>query len=429
MVATITESAAPAALDPHRLRADFPIFRQRSNGHRLTYLDSAATSQKPVTVLDALDAFYCVSNANVHRGVYALSEAATAAYEGARARLARFIGAASTKEVVFVRNTTEAINLVAASWGRAALQPGDLIVLTELEHHSNLVPWQLLAQERGARLEFVPIDNHGRLDLNVLDHLLTLEPKLVALTHVSNALGTINPVTDIVRRAHRHGALVLIDGAQSVPHMPVDVQALDCDFLAFSGHKMLGPTGIGVLYGKRALLERMPPFMSGGDMIREVRLRQSTWNDLPWKFEAGTPDIAGAVGLGAAVDYLSGLGMASVRRHEAELVTRLLARLAAFPDITLYGPPPGELRAGVVSFNVAGIHPHDVATILDRHGVAIRAGHHCCQPLMARLRVPATCRASLYVYSTDEDVDRLLEGLAEVRQVLSLVSGIGSRLV
>jgi cysteine desulfurase / selenocysteine lyase len=321
--------------------------------------------------------------------------------------------------VVFVRNATEAINLVAASWGRGALQSGDLMVLTELEHHSNLVPWQILAQERGARLEFVPIDGHGRLDLGVLDRLLLLEPKLVALTHVSNALGTINPVADIVRRAHQRGAVVLIDGAQSVPHMPVDVAALDCDFLAFSGHKMLGPTGIGVLYGKQALLERMPPFLTGGDMIREVQLRQATWNDLPWKFEAGTPDIAGAVGLGAAVDYLSELGMAPVRRHEAELVTRLVGRLEAFPDITVYGPPPGEARAGVVSFNVADIHPHDVATILDRHGVAIRAGHHCCQPLMAHLRVPATCRASLYVYSTDEDIDRLLEGLAEVRKVFA----------
>jgi cysteine desulfurase/selenocysteine lyase len=419
MVATMTRSAAPAELDPHRLRADFPVFRQRSNGHRLTYLDSAATSQKPALVLDTVDTFYRRSNANVHRGVYALSEAATAAYEGARERVARFIGAAATREVVFVRNATEAINLVAASWGRGALQPGDLMVLTELEHHSNLVPWQILAQERGARLEFVPIDGHGRLDLDVLDRLLLLEPKLVALTHVSNALGTINPVAQIVRRAHRHGALVLIDGAQSVPHMPLDVAALDCDFLAFSGHKMLGPTGIGVLYGKQALLERMPPFLTGGDMIREVQLRQATWNDLPWKFEAGTPNIAGAVGLGAAVDYLSELGMASVRRHEADLVTRLFGRLEAYPDITMYGPPPGEVRAGVVSFNVADIHPHDVATILDRHGVAIRAGHHCCQPLMARLGVPATCRASLYVYSTDDDVDRLLEGLAEVRRIFS----------
>ena len=419
MAATVTQAATPAVLDPHRLRADFPIFRQRINDHRLTYLDSAATSQKPAAVLGVLDAFYRRSNANVHRRVYALGEAATAAYEGARTRLARFIGAASTKEIVFVRNTTEAINLVAASWGRSALRPGDRIVLTELEHHSNLVPWQMLAQERGLRLEFVPIDEYGRLELDVLDRLLLLEPKLVALTHVSNALGTINPVAGIVRRAHRHGALVLIDGAQSVPHMPVDVQALDCDFLAFSGHKMLGPTGIGVLYGKRALLEHMPPFLTGGDMIREVQLRQSTWNDLPWKFEAGTPDIAGAVGLGAAVDYLSGLGMASVRRHETELVTRLLARLAELPDVTLYGPPPDEARAGVVSFDVGGIHPHDVATILDRRGVAIRAGHHCCQPLMARLRVPATCRASLYIYSTDEDIDRLLEGLAEVRRVFS----------
>lgn len=419
MISAISRSAAPEVLDPHRLRADFPIFRQRSNDHRLTYLDSAATSQKPATVLDAVDDFYRLSNANVHRGAYALSEAATAAYERARATITTFIGAASTEEVVFVRNATEAINLVAATWGRTALQSGDRIVLTELEHHSNLVPWQLLAQERGLQLEFVPIDDRGRLDLEALDRLLALGPKLLALTHVSNALGTINPVAEIVRRAHRHGALVLVDGAQSVPHMPVDVQALDCDFLAFSGHKMLGPTGIGVLYGKRSLLERMPPFLTGGDMIREVTVQQATWNDLPWKFEAGTPNIAGAVGLGAAADYLREVGMAAVRHHEAELAGRLVARLAAFPGVTVYGPPPGKTRAGVVSFNLGGVHPHDVATILDRHGVAIRAGHHCCQPLMARLGVPATCRASLYVYSTDEDIDRLLDGLANVRRVFS----------
>ena len=415
MLAATTET-----LDARRVRADFPIFARLMQDRPLTYLDSAATSQKPEVVLRTLDDFYRLTNANIHRGVYSLSEEATAAYEGARERIARFIGAASPEEVVYVRNTTEAINLVAYSWGRTNIQTGDRIVLTELEHHSNLVPWQLLAAEKGAILEFVPIDDQGQLDLAAYDGLLALRPKLVAFGHVSNALGTINPVAELTQRAHAAGAVVLVDGAQSVPHLPVDVQQLDCDFLAFSGHKMCGPTGIGVLYGKRALLEAMPPFLGGGDMIREVQPRQSTWNDLPWKFEAGTPDIAGAVGLGAAVDYLSTLDMAAVRAHEQALVAVLQARLRALPGVTVYGPPPEAARGGVVSFNVGDVHPHDVASILDRHGVAIRAGHHCCQPLMRRLGVAATSRASLYVYSTEEDVERLVAGLADVARIFRL---------
>jgi cysteine desulfurase / selenocysteine lyase len=361
---------------------------------------------------------YRRTNANVHRGVYALSEEATAAYEDARERIARFIGAESSQEIVFVRNTTEAINLVAWTWGRVNIGAGDLIVLTELEHHSNLVPWQLLAAERAARLECVPIDAQGRLRLDVLDQLLAQRPKLVAISHISNALGTINPVNEIARRAHRSGAVVLVDGAQSVPHMPMNVIALDCDFLALSGHKMCGPTGIGVLYGKRALLEAMPPCMGGGDMIREVHLRHSTWNDVPWKCEAGTPDIAGAIGLGAAVAYLESCGMEAIAQHERTLTRYAVDRLGALPGVTCFGPPPGATdRAGVISFVVDQVHPHDVASILDRHGVAIRAGHHCRQPLMRRLEVSATARASFYVYSTEADIERLVAGLNGVRRV------------
>ena len=413
---------APTAsvLDAHRLRAEFPIFARPVHGLPLTYLDSAATSQKPEVVLRTLDDFYRQTNANIHRGVYTLSEEATAAYEGARERIARFLGAASPQEIIYVRNTTEAINLVANTWGRTNIRAGDRIVLTDLEHHSNLVPWQLLAAEKAAVLEFVPINDQGQLDLAAYDRLLALQPKLVAVGHVSNALGTINPVAEMTRRAHAAGAVVLVDAAQSVPHRPVDVQQLDCDFLACSGHKMCGPTCIGVLYGKRALLEAMPPFLGGGDMIREVQRQHSTWNDLPWKFEAGTPDIAGAVGLGAAVDYLSALGMEAVRAHEQALAEVLQARLRALPSVTVYGPPLGEERGGVASFNIGDVHPHDVASILDRHGVAIRAGHHCCQPLMRRLGLAATSRASLYVYSTEEDIERLVAGLTDVARIFRL---------
>ena len=406
--------------DARRVRADFPIFGRAIHGRPLAYLDSAATAQKPEAMLRALDAYYRQSNANVHRGVYTLSEEATAAYEAARARLAAFLGAAGPEEVVFVRNATEAINLVAYTWGRANVGAGDRLLVTALEHHSNLVPWQRLAAERGAYLDVVPIDDAGRLDMGALDRLLGRRPKLVALTHVSNALGTVVPVAEIVRRAHAAGAVVLVDGAQSVPHRAVDVRALGCDFLACSGHKLGGPMGIGLLYGRRALLEAMPPFLGGGDMIRSVTWEGSTWNDLPWKFEAGTPDVAGAIGLAAAADYLAGLGMADVQAHEQALARHTLARLTDLPYVTTYGPPLGEERGGVVSFNVRGVHAHDVASILDRRGVAIRAGHHCCQPLMRRLGVAATARASFFVYSTGEEVQQLLDGLGDVARVFGL---------
>ena len=417
-MAQSTSVSSTAEPDFAALRNDFPIFRRTVHGKPLTYLDSAATSQKPEQVLRVLDHFYRESNANIHRGVYALSEEATAAHEHARARIATFIGAAAPEEVIFVRNTTEAINLVAYSWGRSQLRPGDRIVLTELEHHSNLVPWQLLASERDLTLDFVPIDACGRLDLAELYRLLEQGPRLVALTHVSNALGTINPIATIIQRAHQHGALVLVDGAQSVPHLGVDARALGCDFLAFSGHKMLGPTGIGVLWGRRELLEAMPPFLGGGDMIREVRLAGSTWNDLPHKFEAGTPAILEAVGLGAAVDYLSALGMPRVAAHEQALVQYAMPRLQAIPELTIYGPP-AERRGGVVSFALGEIHPHDLATLLDREGIAVRAGQHCAQPLHDHLGVAATARASFSVYTSSDEIDALADSLMRAREVFA----------
>lgn len=402
-----------APLDPYALRADFPILATTVRGRPLVYLDSAATSQKPRVVLETLDRYYREYNANVHRGIYEIAERATAAYEAARATLARFIGA-DAREIVFTRNTTEAINLVAHTWARQHIGRGDVIVLSEMEHHSNLVPWQLLAQERDADLEFIPITDEGRLRLDVYDVLLRLRPKLVAVTHVSNTLGTINPIREIVERAHAAGALVLVDGAQAAPHLPVDVRALGCDFYAFSGHKMLGPMGSGVLWARRDLLEAMPPFLGGGEMIREVRLRRSEWNEVPWKFEAGTPDVAAAVGLGAAAEYLMGLGMERVRAHEERLVAYALETLRrAVPAIVLYGPPAEE-RGGVVAFNLPGVHPHDVAQVLDRFGICVRAGHHCTMPLHERLDVAATTRASFSVFSTPEDVDALAAGLQEV---------------
>jgi cysteine desulfurase/selenocysteine lyase len=404
---------APEPLDPHALRADFPILAETVRGRPLVYLDSAATSQKPRVVLETLDRYYREYNANVHRGIYEIAERATAAYEAARATLARFIGA-DPREIVFTRNTTEAINLVAHTWARQAIGRGDVIVLTEMEHHSNLVPWQLLAQERDADLEFIPITDEGLLRLDVYDVLLRLRPKLVAVTHVSNTLGTINPIREIVERAHAAGALALVDGAQAVPHLPVDVRALGCDFYAFSGHKMLGPMGSGVLWARRELLEAMPPFLGGGEMIREVRLRRSEWNEVPWKFEAGTPDVAAAVGLGAAAEYLMGLGMERVRAHEQQLVAYALETLRReIPGIVLYGPP-AEQRGGVVAFNLPGVHPHDVAQVLDRFGICVRAGHHCTMPLHERLDVAATTRASFSVFSTTDDVDALAAGLREV---------------
>ncbi len=411
---------AQAPLDPVALRADFPILDQEVFGHRLVYLDSAATSQKPRSVIEAVDAYYRHDNANVHRGIYQLSERATAAYEGARVKVARLIGAPDPQAIVWTRNATEAINLVAYSWGRRNIGRGDVIVLTEMEHHANLVPWQVLAQEKDADLEFIPITDDGILRQDVFDVLLRLKPKLVAFTHVSNTLGTINPVEEMTRKAHAAGALVLVDGAQAVPHLPVDVAAIGCDFYTFSGHKALAPTGSGVLWGRRELLEAMPPFMGGGDMIREVHLRRSEWNDVPWKFEAGTPDISAQIGLGVAADYLLELGMDRLRDHERALVTYALEMLPReVPGIEIYGPPAG-LRGGVVPFNIPGVHPHDVAQVLDRFGVAIRAGHHCTMPLHERLDLGATARASFQAYTSKADIDALAAGLREVQRLFGV---------
>ncbi len=404
---------APArSLDAATIRNDFPLLAQSANdGRPFVYLDSAASSQKPASVIDALDHYYRHLNANVHRGVYQLSERATAEYEAARRLVASFINAVSDRECIFVRNTTEAINLVAQTWGRTNIGEGDLIVLSMMEHHSNIVPWQLLAAERGAELAYVPLTDDHRLDMAVFAELLRREPKLVAVTHVSNALGTINDVAAITRQAHAAGAVVLVDGAQGVPHMAVDVQALDVDFLAFSGHKMLAPMASGVLYGKRALLEAMPPFLVGGSMIRKVGLERSTWAEVPAKFEAGTPAVGDAIGLATAIQYLTRLGMDRVLAHEQAVVGYALQRLSEIPGITVYGPMDPAYRSGVVSFALERVHPHDVASILDAENVAVRAGHHCAQPLMATLGVVATTRASFYVYNTEADVDRLIDGL------------------
>ncbi len=405
---------------------DFPILSRTVHGKPLVYLDSGASSQKPRAVIDAMSAYYQTTHANVHRGVYELSEEATALMEKARVKVARFLNARQAKQVIFTRNTTESINLVAYSWGSANIHAGDLIVLTEMEHHSNLVPWQLLAQRTGARLEFIPVTDDGLLRLDIYEQLLRQQPKMVAFTHMSNVLGTINPAKAMIAQAHAAGAVALLDGAQGVPHLPVDVQELDADFLCFSGHKMLGPTGIGILYGKRDLLEAMPPFMGGGDMIRSVGLRHSTWNDLPWKFEAGTPAIAEAIGLGAAIDYLGALGMENVQRHEQAVTRYALEQLQAVPGVTLYGPPSTmnqgtAQRGGVVSFTVGEIHPHDLASILDQEaGVAIRAGHHCAQPLMDRYGLAATARASFYVYTLPEEIDALVKGLQKAIEIFSL---------
>lgn len=420
--ATNPAPAAPPAgrLDPDALRADFPILSTTAHGRPLVYLDSAATSQKPLAVIEAMDTYYREYNANVHRGIYSIGERATAAYEAARASVARFINAPDPREVVWVRNATEAVNLVAHSWGRRNIRRGDAIVLTEMEHHANLVPWQLLVQEQDGDLEFIPMTDDGILRLDVLDVLLRLKPKLVAFVQVSNTLGTINPVREIVDRAHAAGALVLVDGAQAVPHLAVDVQELGADFYVFSGHKMLGPTGSGALWARRELLEAMPPFMGGGEMIREVHLRRSEWHEVPWKFEAGTPDIAAAIGLGAAAEYLMAVGMDRVREHERDLVAYALEVLPReIPGIEIYGPLDPDLRSGVIPFNVPDVHPHDVAQVLDRSGVCIRAGHHCTMPLHERLDLSATARASFNVYSTRADVDVLVEGLKEVQRLFA----------
>ena len=404
------------------IAADFPILcRPTSRGKRLVYLDSAATSQKPRAVIDALVHYYENDNANIHRGVYELAERATNAFEGARAKIATFINAADAAEIIWTRNTTEAINLVSYAWGRTNLKPGDVILTTQLEHHSNLVPWQLLAQATGAVLRYIKVDAQGMHVLDDLDELLR-GCKLVALSHASNTLGTIAPLEIIVPRAHAAGAVVLVDGAQSVPNMPVDVRALDIDFFAASGHKMCGPTGIGFLYGKRALLEAMPPFLFGGDMIKRVSYETSTFNELPWKFEAGTSNIADAIALGAAVDYLNAIGMDRVREHERDVMTYAFERLEPLQarGLHIYGPQDPARIADVISFNFSDIHPHDLASILDIEGICIRAGHHCTMPLMALMGWPATARASFYIYNTRADVDALVAGLEKAAQVFRL---------
>ena len=420
------QARSETTVDWRKVRDAFPILKRTLHGKPLVYLDSTATSQKPQSVLDAMERYYETTNANIHRGVYELSEVATQQYEKARAKIARFIGAKSSREIIYTRNATEAINLVAYSWARHSLLAGDVVLLSKMEHHSNLVPWHILASERGVELGFLDVSPDGLLVLDDLDRQLE-GVKLVSVTHMSNVLGTINPVEYIIERAHAAGALVLLDAAQSVPHLPVDVSALDVDFLAFSGHKMCGPTGIGVLYAKRSLLEAMPPFLGGGDMISTVTLGGFTPNELPWKFEAGTPAIAEAIGLGAAVDYLAQLGMENVHHRELELTSYALNRLHELPGLTIYGPhitqsairnPQSAMeRGGVISFSMEGAHPHDIATILNMEGVCIRAGHHCCQPLMQHLDVPALARASFYVYSTEEDVDALVEGVVRVQEI------------
>ncbi len=415
---TQTEMVAAVALDVEAVRADFPILARQVHGKPLVFLDSAASSQKPESVLRAMDDYYRLHHANVHRGVYQISEEATALYEGARARVSKFINATCPKEIIWTRNATEAINLVAYSWGRANIKRGDRILLTEIEHHANLVPWQILAAETGAGLDFVPVADDGTLILDDLPKLLTPRTKLFAFTAMSNVLGTINPVKELAAAAHQAGALALVDAAQAVPHMPVDVQALDVDFLAFSSHKMLGPTGMGVLWGRRALLNAMPPFLGGGDMIREVHLRKSLWNELPWKFEAGTPAIAEAVGLGAAVAYLEAIGLPAIWHHEQELAASALARLAGVKGIRILGPS-AEKRGGLVSFTLGDVHPHDLAAFLDNAGIAIRAGHHCAQPVHERFGIPASARASFYLYNTTGEIDALANALDQAVAMFS----------
>jgi cysteine desulfurase/selenocysteine lyase len=404
--------------DVQRIRQDFPILQQQVNGKSLVYLDSTASSQKPLSVIEAMNTYYREYNANVHRGIYQISEKASEAYETARKKIGRFINARSWREVIFTRNATESINLAAYSWGLNNIKAGDVIITSEMEHHANLVPWQQVAARTGATVKYIPVDEHGYLDMATFDTWLTPAVKLVSITQMSNVLGTVTPVGEITQKAHAVGALVLLDGAQAVPHMPTDVQAFGCDFLAFSGHKMLGPTGIGVLWGRKEILADMPPFMTGGDMIKKVTFEGSTWNELPWKFEAGTPAIAEAVGLGAAIDYLNELGMHNVRRHEIELTTYAFDRLSQVEGIRIYGPHDPTARGGAVAFTLGDIHPHDIAAVLDSEGICVRAGHHCAMPLHDKLGLQATARASFYVYNLPEEVDRLAEGLDKARELL-----------
>lgn len=404
------------------IRDDFPLLSQTVDGKPLVYLDSAATSQKPRQVLEALSEYYRSCNANVHRGIYRLAEEATARYEEARAKLAAFLGAARPEEIVFTRGTTEALNLVAATWGRANIGPGDEILLTEMEHHSNIVPWQMLAAERGAILRYIPVTDEGRLDLDAFDRLLAGRPKLVGLAHQSNVLGTINPVRRIADRAHQAGALVVVDAAQSVPHQRVDVAALGADFLAFSGHKMLGPMGIGGLWARYALLDAMPPYHGGGEMIISVGLDRSTYKDPPYKFEAGTPNVADAIALGVAVDYMRQVGLDAITEHVHDLTAYALLRLKEIPGLVIYGPQTATDRGGAVAFTLDRVHPHDVAQVLDGEGIAVRAGHHCAEPLHRRFGIPASARASFHLYNTRAEVDALVEGLLKVRRLFARAS-------
>ena len=404
-------------LNVQEIRKDFPILlRKTHDSVPLVYLDSTATSQKPLAVIEAMDLYYRQSNANIHRGVHTLAEEATAMYEEAREKIAKFINAPSARQIIYTRNTTESINLVAHSWARANLKTGDLVILTEMEHHSNLVPWHMLQADRGIELDFIPVTETGLLDLDAYKTLLSRSPKLISFTHMSNVLGTINPAADIIRMAHEAGAVTLVDAAQSVPHLHVDVQALDADFLAFSAHKMCGPTGIGALYGRLELLESMPPFLGGGDMIKEVKLRSFKPNTLPHKFEAGTPAIAEAVGFGAAVDYLNSVGMDNIASHEHGITEYALERLEEIPGVRVFGPDAGH-KGGVAAFTLEGVHPHDVAQILDRDGIAVRAGHHCAQPLHEKFGIPATSRASFYLYNTKDEVDLLVNGIYKVKEL------------
>ncbi len=407
-------------LDVNRVRQDFPILKRVVHDKPLAYLDNAATTQKPRQVLDALVRYYSQFNANIHRGIHMLAEEATVAYEAVREQVADFLGAPSARSIVFTRNATEAINLFANSWARARLQPGDRILLSEMEHHSNLVPWQFVAKETGAQLVFLPVTNHGYFDLSRLETLLAEPTKLVSLTQMSNVFGTIQPIRQVIERAHARGVLVVIDAAQSVPHIPVNVQQLECDALVLSAHKMLGPTGVGVLYAREELLESMEPFLGGGEMISNVELTSSTWNEIPWKFEAGTPNIADVIAFGEALSYLKKIGMEEIHRHEQQLVAYALGRLAQVEGLIVYGPTTStDERGGVIAFNIEGLHPHDVGTVLDAEGVAIRAGHHCAKPLMRRLGVPATARASFYLYNTTDEVDRLVGAIQTAKTFFS----------
>lgn len=403
------------------IRKQFPILNQEVNGHPLVYLDSAATSQKPQVVIDAIDKYYREYNSNVHRGVHTLGTRATDGYEGAREKVRKFINASATEEIIFTKGTTASLNLVAASYGRSNIQKGDEIVISMMEHHSNIIPWQQLAIQTGAALKYIPLQEDGTISLDEARKVITPNTKIVSIMHVSNVLGVINPIKELAEIAHENGAVMVVDGAQGAPHIKIDVQDMNCDFYALSGHKMCGPTGIGVLYGKKHLLEEMPPVEFGGEMIDFVDLYDSTWKELPWKFEGGTPIIAGAIGLGAAIDFLESIGLENIEQHEHKLAAYSLKRMSEIEGLTIYGPMDASKRAGVITFNLEDVHPHDVATVLDAEGVAVRAGHHCAQPLMRWLKASATARASFYLYNTEDDIDRLVEGLVKTKEYFSNV--------